>query len=241
MHKNFFIVGTDTDVGKTVVTAGLAMCLSSRSLRVGVMKPVASGCVAFGDNLVSKDAVFLMEAAQNQFPALTSPIRLKEPLTPFVAAEIENVEIDISKIFFAYRELTKNYDMVLVEGIGGLLVPLKQNYMVSDLIQDLKIPVIVVGRIGLGTINHTLLTIEALRSRGIEIAGVILNGLDPHNSSPAELTNPRMIEMCGMVPILGVLPKVEMLSIDKCFYSNLKDIFEENINVDLLLSDGAKE
>jgi len=235
MQKNFFIVGTDTDVGKTVVTAGLAMCLQARGLEVGVMKPVASGCRSFGNRLVSEDAVFLMEAVHNQFPPLSSPVRLKEPLAPSVAADIENVTIDTGKIFFAYRELTRNYDSVLVEGVGGLLVPINDDYLVSDLAQDLKLPVIIVGRIGLGTINHTLLTIEAVRARGLEIAGVILNGLDPQKSSVAELTNPRVIEKQANVRMLGVLPRIDLVNVEECMYGNLKDVFEKTINVDALL------
>ena len=236
MKHGVFIVGTDTAVGKTVVTAGLALTLKSKGVRVGVMKPIASGCKQVGKTLVSDDAVFIMEAAENQFPSLTNPIRLKEPLAPLVAAEIEERRIDIQKVLFAFWELKKNYDYVIVEGIGGLLVPLSEGYFVVDLIKSLHLSTLVVGRISLGTINHTLLTIEALRARGIEIDGLILNGLNPHSSSLAELTNPKVIEKLGKVPLLGVLPQIEMLNVEKCTFGNLKEVFDKNINVDFLLN-----
>ncbi|MFH1383557.1 MAG: dethiobiotin synthase [Candidatus Omnitrophota bacterium] len=236
MKQGIFVVGTDTNVGKTVVAAGLALVLRKRGLRVGVMKPIASGCKQVGNTLVSLDAVFLMEAAENQFSALTNPIRLKEPLAPSVAAEIEGREVNVQKVSFAFRELQKNYDFVIVEGIGGLLVPLGTDYYVSDLVRSLHLSVLIVGRISLGTINHTLLTVEALRARGIAIEGIVLNGLDPRSSSLAELTNPKVIETLSKVRILGVLPQIEMLSVDACAFGNLCDVFEKNINIEPLLS-----
>ena len=236
MKHGIFIVGTDTGIGKTVVTAGLAFALKERGVSVGVMKPIASGCRCIGNALVSDDAVFIMEAAENQFPALTNPIRLRESLAPSVAAEIEEQEIDIQKVLFAFWELKKNYDYVIVEGIGGLLVPLCNRYFVADLIKSLHLSTLIVGRISLGTINHTLLTIEALRARGIEIAGVILNGLHTDSASLAELTNPKVIEQLGNIPLLGVLPHVEMLHVEKCTFGNLKDIFKKSINVDTLFN-----
>lgn len=235
MPKGIFILGTDTDVGKTVVTAGLACAFRARGIRVGVMKPVASGCIAYGDMRVSEDIVFLMEAARNEYTSLSSPIRLKEPLAPSVAAEIEGTEIDVSKILRAYRQLGRQYDTILVEGVGGLCVPVRDDYFVSDLIRDLGLPVIIVGRIGLGTINHTLLTIEALRSRGITIAGVVLNGLDPQSKSLAEATNPSVIEKLGAVRLLGVLPQIEGLSVRDCRYGDLEAQTIAHIDIDTVV------
>jgi len=235
MSRGFFILGTDTGVGKTVVTAGLAMGLRSRGYSIGVMKPVASGCMEIGNSLISEDAVFLLEAAHNEFTALSNPIRYKEPLAPSVAAEIEGRPVDVGKIFFAYRELKRHYAIILVEGVGGLLVPLTEHYLISDLVHDLKTPVIIVGRIGLGTINHTLLTIEAARARGFTVAGVILNGLDPQSAGIAEATNPRVIEKIADIKLLGVLPKIDMLSVEGCMYGNLADEIEKTIDIDILL------
>ncbi len=244
MKHGIFVVGTDTGVGKTVVAAGLALVLKEKKVQVGVMKPVASGCRQAGKTLVSEDAVFLMEAAENQFPALSNPIRLREPLAPLVAADAEGLEVDIQKVLFAFWELKKNYDYVIVEGIGGILVPLSEGYFVTDLIKSMNLSVIIVGRISLGAINHTLLTIEALRARGIEIEGIILNGLNPSSQSLAELTNPKVIEKLGKIPILGVLPQIEALSVEKCTLGILKEVFKKSVKFDTLLSNisiGHKE
>jgi len=229
MKKGIFVVGTDTGVGKTVVAAGLAMALRAHGIRTGVMKPIATGCRSVGNSLVSDDAVFLMEAAENQYAVLTNPVRFREPLAPSVAAEIEGRSINMQQVFFAYRELTRNYEFVIVEGIGGLLVPLTGHYSMAHLIRDLHLSVLIVGRIGLGTLNHTLLTVEALKARGIVIDGIILNGLDPHRSSLAELTNPKAIETLTGVPIRGVLPRIDMLSVEQCVFGSLQEVFEKNI------------
>ena len=233
MKNGVFVVGTDTEVGKTVVAAGLALVLKEAGVNVGVMKPVASGCIEAGKTMISPDAVFLMEAAENQFASLSSPYRLKESLAPSVAAELENIEIDVSRILFAYRELRKNY--VIVEGAGGLFAPIKKDFFISDLIKKMHLSVIIVGRIGLGTINHTLLTIEALKTRGIEIEGIIFNGLDPQKASFSELSNPRLISSLTDVPLLGVLPKVDFLSVERCVFGVLLETFKRNIAVHKLL------
>ena len=175
LKPGIFITSTDTGVGKTVIAAGLALALRARGLKVGVMKPVATGCLPEYESLISPDAVFLFEAAENEYPALTSPSRFRNPLSPNVAAVIENREISIEKISKAYRELQKKYDFVIVEGIGGLLVPLKKDYYVANLIRDFQLPMVVVARPGLGTINHTLLSVDAAIIRGLEVMGIIFN------------------------------------------------------------------
>ena len=131
-----FVTGTDTGVGKTVVAAGLALVLKERGMKVGVMKPVATGCIGEGKRLISEDAVFLFEAAENEFPPLVNPLRFRSPLSPNVASVIEKKEIPIEKILKAYRELQHHYDYLIVEGIGGLLVPLTPEYYVANLIHE---------------------------------------------------------------------------------------------------------
>src|SRR3989338_2550499 len=110
LKPGIFIVGTDTNVGKTVVAAGLALVLKSRGMKVGVMKPVATVCYGASSRLVSSDAVYLWEAAENEYPSLTSPSRYRNPLAPHVAATFENKEVDIKAICRAFRELQKHYD-----------------------------------------------------------------------------------------------------------------------------------
>jgi len=236
MKPGIFITGTDTNVGKTVVAAGLAMVLKSRGFKVGVMKPVATGCQGPDHHLISMDAVFLWEAAENEYPSLSSPSRYRNPLAPHVAAQVERKEVDLKQIHHAYRELQKNYDVIIVEGIGGLMVPLAKDYFVANLIREFQLPIVVVSHSGLGAINHTLLTIDAALIRGFEVKGVIFNRVPVANVSLAELTNPKVIHELSGVPILGSLPEMPDLNIDTCHYGQLKEVFEERICVDKIIS-----
>lgn len=229
-----FITGTDTGVGKTVVAAGLALVLRERGMRVGVMKPVASGCFGDGKRLISHDAVYLFEAAENEYPFLSSPVRFRNPLAPSVASVIEKKEVPIEKIVKAYRELQKHYDFIIVEGVGGLMVPLTKDYFVANLIHEFGLPVLIVARGGLGTINHTLLTIDAATIRGFGIRGVIFNKMARVNLSMAEITNPKVIHDLTGVPILGSLPELENVEVESCRYGNLREVFKQRIDLDRL-------
>jgi dethiobiotin synthetase len=233
--SGIFITGTDTGVGKTVVAAGLALALRERGLKVGVMKPVATGCLGDGKRLISSDAVFLLEAAENEYPALTNPFRFKNPLAPNVASVVEKKEIPIEKILKAYRELRCHYDYVIVEGIGGLLVPITKDYFVANLIHEFNLPVLIVARGGLGTINHTLLTVDAATIRGFEVRGVIFNRMPKVNLSMAEITNPKVIHDLTGVPILGTLPEMEDVDVERCRFGSLREVFKERIDFDRIL------
>ncbi|MSR77360.1 MAG: dethiobiotin synthase [Candidatus Omnitrophica bacterium] len=230
-----FITGTDTGVGKTIVSAGLAMVLRERGVRVGVMKPVATGCLGEEPNLVSSDAVYLMEASGCEYPSLINPVRLKTPMAPSVAASIERKEISIQKIKDAYHEMQKHYDFIIVEGVGGLMVPITNDYFVSHLIRDFKLPVVIVARNVLGAINHTLLTIDAAIIRGFEIRGVIFNRVPQVNLSMIETTNPKVIHDVTGIPILGSLPPMDDVDVDTCQFGKLKQVFQERIRVDKIL------
>ncbi len=234
-----FITGTDTGVGKTVVSAGLALALRQRGLKVGVMKPVATGCYGIDNRLISSDAVFLFESAENEYPALTSPSRYRNPLSPNVAAVIEKREVKIDQIIKAYRELQKHYDFIIVEGIGGLLVPLTKDYFVANLIREFHLPIVVVARPGIGTINHTLLTVDAAIVRGFEVKGIIFNRVPLVNYSIAEITNPKVVHELTGLPILGSLPEVEGLDIEACRFGKLREMFQERIQIDKILSSPA--
>lgn len=235
IKPGIFITGTDTGVGKTVVAAGLAMVLRERGINVGVMKPVATGCMGEEPNLVSTDAVYLMEAARGEYPALTNPIRLKTPLSPNVAATLERKQIDIKKIKEAYREMQNHYDFIIVEGVGGLMVPITQDYFVSHLIRDFKLPLVIVARNALGAINHTLLTVDAAIIRGFDIRGIIFNRVPHVNLSMVETTNPKVIHDVTGLPILGTLPQMEDVDVDTCQFGKLKQVFQERIRVDKIL------
>ncbi len=232
-----FITGTDTDVGKTVIAAGLALVLRAQGIRVGVMKPIATGCLNFGKRLVSADAAFLMEAAENEWTAYTSPARFKHPVSPNVASEIEKKEVDLDQIRRAYAELEKNYDFIIVEGIGGLMVPINPKYYVTDLIREFRLPILVVSKPGLGTINHTLLTIDAARIRGLEIKGIVFNRVPRANLSMAEMTNPKVIHELTKLPLLGALPDVEGLDVERGKFGALREMFQERVRIDSLIQD----
>lgn len=233
--KAVFITGTDTGVGKTIVSAGLALALKSRGIRVGVMKPVATDCFGPNNRLISMDAAYLMEAAENEFPPLVNPLRYRNPLAPQVAATIEKKEIHIEVIYKAFETLQKLYDFVIVEGIGGLMVPITQNFYVSNLIKELNIPTLIVSRPGLGSINHTLLTIEACMIRGIDVTGIIFNRMPVANYSLAEITNPKVIHDLTGVPILGNLPEIPDANVEAGTFGKLQEVFEQRIQVDKIL------
>lgn len=182
-----------------MVAAGLAAALKSRGTNVGVMKPVQTGDYP-------GDAAFLREAAGAADSLdLVLPCYLPAPLAPAVAARIGHGRVDIPKVLDAFQELCRRHDFLVVEGIGGLLVPLEDGRYVVDLIAAMALPAIVVARPGLGTINHTLLTIRQARAAGIRVLGTIINGY-PAQPDLVEKTNPEAIRRHSGLPVLGVLP-----------------------------------
>ena len=194
--SGIFITGTDTEVGKTFVTLLLARYFIDQGLDVGVMKPIACG------PMQENDARFLKKHLKLRDPLeLINPIRLKHALAPYTAAQLVQKKIELNKIFFAFNRLSKSHDLVLVEGIGGALVPITRRYHVADLARDLALPTIIVARAGLGTLNHTLSTIEVLKNRRINILGIILNGYKGRDLS--EKTNADDLEKISGVPILA--------------------------------------
>lgn len=201
-----FITGTDTGVGKTLVTAAIAEALIQRGVRVAVLKPIATGCEPRGAELFSEDAHFLARAARApQLDASICPVRYVEPLAPAVAAERAGRPIDWAAIATAQTRLESTAEILLIEGVGGILVPLDSQHTVLDLASALRVPTIIVARAGLGTINHTLLTLQALRSRQIPIAGIILNGRSP-SPDLAERTNPSALQRWAAADILCSIP-----------------------------------
>lgn len=230
-----FITGTDTGVGKTMVSAGLALVLRERGIKVGVMKPVSTGCGGLEKRLISNDAAFLMEAADNEYTGLSAPSRFRHPLAPNVAAALEKKEVKLDEIRAAYQELQKHYDFIIVEGIGGLMVPLTQDYYVANLIREFQLPLIIVSRANLGAINHTILTVDAATIRGFDIRGIIFNRLPTMNYSLAEITNPKTIHDLTKLPVLGILPEMPDVDVDSCKFGFLKEVFRERVQVDKIL------
>lgn len=201
-----FITGTDTGVGKTVVAGAIAAWFRRRSTRVGVFKPVATGCERRREGLVSVDAEFLAHCADAPHPLdLICPQRYAEPLAPAVAAERAGQPLDWAAVQRALDLICRDSDFIIVEGVGGVMVPLDEKHTVVDLVHWLGLSAVVVARAGLGTINHTLLTLTALRPKG-RVAGVVINRYPANNPGIAEETNPRFIDKWGRAPVLCILP-----------------------------------
>ena len=223
--RTLFVAGTDTGVGKTVIAGASASALKNKGYKVGVMKPVACGSL--------EDSKFLKACADSKDPLdLITPVYLKSPLSPNVAAKIEKQTIDVRKIAKAAYEMgTKKYDYLVVEGCGGLLVPLTKDFFVVDLIPMLNAKTILVSRSGLGAINHSLLSLEALRKRQIQPLGVVFNRLSGGPLSVPERTNPAVVAEMGRVRTLGTFPYMKM----DCAVNCLGKAFLKHIDLSKLV------
>lgn len=217
--RGFFITGTDTGVGKTVVACALAAWYRHRGYDVGVMKPVATGGRLLREGnrrrWVSDDARQLVRAAGVQDPwSLVNPVCFQEPLAPLTAALRAHKPIELRSIVDAFHQLAARHDLLIVEGIGGLLVPLTPTATVADLARRLDLPVLLVARPGLGTLNHTLLTLRCAQSLGLPLVGVVTNQADrqPHGAMARliQRTN-RQVFRRLRVPLAGALPCVTRL------------------------------
>jgi len=202
--RGLLITGTDTGCGKTVVTAGLVRVLLRQGMRVRVCKPVATGAVRLAGRLLSDDTRLLAEAAGVD-PAEVTFWTYEEPAAPPVAARLAGQKLELEPIAEAVRQQFQAGTLTLVEGVGGLLCPLTDQATVADLAQRLELPLLVVARCCLGTLNHTLLTLEVARARGLLVTGVVLNELRPP-ASLAEWTCFEELQKHTRVPIVAVVP-----------------------------------
>jgi dethiobiotin synthetase len=219
MIPALFVTGTDTGVGKTVATAAIGCALASQGRRVAILKPAQTG-VERGQ---PGDADFVLAALGSAQPAATAyTYRFPEPVAPLVAARAHDTAIQVEAIGESFRRLRTAYDVVLVEGAGGLLVPVTAEHTMADLARGLGLPVAIVARPGLGTLNHTLLTVEAARARGLAVLGVVIGGW----RGPVDLatrTNPALLCALGKVPLLGVLPWDDGLATDEPRLGSLRE------------------
>ncbi len=206
-NKAYFITATDTGAGKTRITAGLARALRGLGIDAGVMKPVETGCEESDGALIPADAVALKEAANSPDPLdLINPYRFAPPLAPSIASRMAGVEISLSRIGECFKEIAGRHDLTLVEGAGGLLVPLTADKTIADLILYLGIPAIIVAPNRLGAVNHTALTVECARKRGIEVKGVVLNNAAPASNDPSRDSNAQEIERAAGVRVIAAVP-----------------------------------
>ena len=213
VKHEIFITGTDTAVGKTLVTAALAWSLKELGFDVGVMKPVETGVVQGRPS----DAVRLTRAAQvSDSLDLVRPYAFRLPIAPLDAARAERRSIKIATIMKAYRQLQSQHDLLLVEGAGGVHVPMTPKLDVLDLIEKLNVPVLVVGRVGLGGVNHAMLTLNALRERKIPILALVLNRTMPVKTAMTRRQERSTLELLrefAGVPVIGPLPYLPGLDV----------------------------
>ncbi|MBL8036218.1 dethiobiotin synthase [Nitrospira sp. CMX1] len=208
MNHGIFITGTDTGVGKTLVTAALALHFKKQGLSVGVMKPIETGVSPSRE--AQSDAARLRAIIESDEPlGAIRPYAFELPVAPLAAAQKEGQAINLETIKKIYRLLSSRYDFMVVEGVGGVRVPITPKIGVTDLIRLLRLPVVVVGRSGLGGINHALLTIEALQRSRIPILALVLNQTESARSAVARLQQRTTLEILRKqagVPVLGPLP-----------------------------------
>jgi len=190
------VTGTDTGVGKTIVTAALVHALTIQGMKAGVMKPIETGVPA--NAFADSDWLISVTGTPHQ-PGLITPYRFKTAAAPLVAATAEGVTIDPTRIVSALEELSSRHDCLIVEGIGGVLVPVTEDLLVVDLIRMMGLPALIVARSGLGSINHSLLTVEGLRTRGIPILGFIFNNcIRPPTDADRHRTIPTILQLTGL-------------------------------------------
>jgi dethiobiotin synthetase len=208
--KGYFVTGTDTGVGKTLVASILAAGLNKRGKNVGVMKPIETGCT--GD---PEDALALIRAISSN-PELdeyivnfelkhTCPYQFKMPASPEEAARAEGIEITPELIYAVFNDRVETSDCVVVEGAGGLLVPITPTTDMAGMARQMNLPLVIVGRAGLGTVNHTLLTLRMARVLGLRVRAVVLVRTKDERD-PSEDSNPEAIRRYGEVEVFGPLP-----------------------------------
>ena len=210
LPRAVFITGTDTAVGKTAVTAALAAFLRKKGLAAGMIKPFQTGTEL--DGLCDAEFVYGF-LGEDCVLSEVSPCRLRAPLSPYRAASIEGVSIPLEDIIEHTRDYISRNDVTLVEGAGGLCVPITRSYMMADLAADLEAPMVIVTRPGLGTLNHTALSLEYARQRGARVLGVVINGF-PEPADVASATNPAVLRDVFSADILGVVPSFSGLCVE---------------------------
>jgi len=234
LEAGIFITATDTEVGKTFVSGLLIRSLLRSGARPGYFKPVASGCQLKNGSLVSEDLLFIESfTGLKMEPGLHCPVNYLKPLAPLSAARLEGRPVDLEKIWEAYERLKRHYSFLVIEGIGGVMVPLKENYLVLDLMVDCRLPALVVCRPALGTINHSLLTLEALKRKGVPILGFLTNG-SRNETDEAALTSPGLISHFSQVPYLGHVPGYDVRKDDPDAFIDQKALFLKNFSANLI-------
>jgi len=206
MKQGFFVTGTDTEVGKTVISVGLIHALQQQGLKVAAMKPVASGCQMTVEGLHNDDALALQAAVDIKLDYQTvNPYAFAPAIAPHIAAQQVGVTVDLNKLLDNYQQIRKTAEAVVVEGAGGWLVPLNDNQSIADLAIKINLPVVLVVAIKLGCINHALLTADSIRATGLDLAGWVANDFldDEQHDQIIQSIQTRINAPCfGVVPRL---------------------------------------
>jgi dethiobiotin synthetase len=226
--KSLFVTGTDTDVGKTYITAGLAVTFRKMGIDVGVMKPFAAG-TAQKKGFKSEDIEILSNSAQvNDLETLVNPQFFPIPASPYTAWKNLKIKPKISTILTSFKKLSKLHEIILVEGMGGIMTPILKDYYVTNLIKEMKIPTVIVTRSRIGTVNHTIMTVKMCEKYKIPIKGIIINDFDSDGYKTKDLV--RDFKSLTGVPVLGSIPFINDMG-DASLYR----IFKKNLNLKLLL------
>lgn len=214
-----FITGTGTEVGKTAVTCGIAAVLRQQlpGRSIGVCKPFATGCRKERGELVAEDAEALAHFSDCRLPLdVICPVRFRKPMSPAAAAEAEHAEVEWDRLATSLLRIDRASDAVLIEGVGGLMVPLdpdQPRYTVRDLAAALGYPVIVVAPSGLGTLNHTAMTVALLQHAGLRVAGIVMNGYEPDEAKamsddPSRPSNRNWLSRLTGIEVIATVPRL---------------------------------
>lgn len=207
--RSVFVTGTDTEIGKTLVSSALLHAFGAQGSRTAAMKPIAAGAVWQSGNLINEDVERLAAAANVSVPiALSTPYLFEEPIAPHLAAAASGVRIDIANIVTCYRKISGLADRVVVEGVGGFRVPINDTHDTADLAVALGLPVVLVVGLKLGCLNHALLTAHAIVARGLKLAGWVANQVDPqmrYRDANIETLQSRLAQQYR-APLLGIIP-----------------------------------
>lgn len=218
LPKAIFVSGTDTSVGKTVVTALLALCLKKTGKKVGVLKPFQTGT----ESEPVLDIEFIYNFLEEDYNIdEVCPLRLKNALSPYSAAKLENLDIPLEEIIKHCRNFISKNEITLIEGAGGLYVPITDKYIMADMALDLDIPIVLVTRPGLGTINHTLLSVEYIRKKKLDLLGIVINNFES-TFDLASITNLDVLKNLYELNILGVVPSFDSICKNNYFTEKLK-------------------
>ncbi len=227
--KSIFIAGTDTDVGKTYITAGLGATLRKMGIDVGVMKPFAAGRTPQKKGYKSEDAEILSRAAQVCDPEnLVNPQFFPIPASPYTAWKSLKIKPKISAVLSSFKKLSKRHDMLLVEGMGGVMTPILREYYITSLIREMGIPAVIVTKTRIGTVNHTIMTAKMCEKYKIPVKGIIINNFD--KGYPVKELRRDLQSLTG-IPVLGSIPFIKNMSDSALF-----KIFKKNIDFKLLLA-----